>query len=914
MFQRSKIGSGVLLALGTLLAATAHAQDGDVQRVEVTGSAIKRINVEGALPIQTINQDQIKKSGVTSVTDLIQGLPAMQGFTTSSQSVNGGGGGITNANIHGIGDQYTLVLVNGHRFASYGTGSQVNLNQIPLSIIDHVDVLTDGASALYGADAIAGVVNIVTKRDTTAGAIDVSLDHPFKKGGKSASASISKGFGNLDTDRYNVFLAASFDHTQAIEAKDRSYSKTGILSWTDGKGSHTVNLASAYSIGANVDAETSDGGELYYNPALASNGSCTAANTVKSGDVCKYDYAATVQDTPATRRAGFMATGRFQLNDKVQLWAETVFGSARTDARYAAGAQVFDMTASQIATYVTPQLADGVTSSSEQAYVRLVGTGGRKDGYQTNTQHFVVGADVTTGNWDSSFSLTHSQNHYYDIAEGGYADANKVQDLIDKGTYDPFSADPQTDALASTVLHQTLDQTRSTLDVASARTSTALTHLPGGDMQLATGIDLSRQKYTDRPSAIVQGANTLQADYTDSVFGGTSGSLPFDSSRNAWGVFAEVSAPVTKQLELGASARFDSYGAVHNKDGFDASGDFTGTQTQGKKNSATTFKLDAAFRPTKELLLRASLGTGFKVPTIGDISNPLQEYGVTGNQVCTNAPAELEAYCHDGESREWNELSGGNSASDATALRPEKSTQWTLGFRVEPSPAFSFGADLWTVRIRDQIGAITETTAFSDMSKYSYLFTVQPVAGSGSTVDVLHFISQPLNMGTAFYQGIDLDAESHIATPVGRLTTRGHLTWMLHADYQQPGDSGYYNSLSKVGVDGQVMFRYQINANTSLEQGKFTHTVGFNFKPGYADDTSKYAAGRRVSSYALFDFQEKYDVTKAFSVTAGIKNVFDRNPPFSLNNQSATGNARGYDGRYTNPEGRTFAASASYKF
>jgi len=928
MFQRSKIGSGVLLALGTLLAATAHAQDGDVQRVEVTGSAIKRINVEGALPVQTLTSEDFKRAGQTSVTDVLQSLPAMQGFETSSQSVNGGGGGITTANIHGIGDQYTLVLVNGHRFASYGTGSTVNLNQIPLSIVDRIEVLTDGASAVYGADAISGVVNIVTKKDSTEGALDVSVDAPFKKGGRSASASISKGFGDLDKDRFNVFIGANFDHQQALEASARSFSKTGILKFNDAYGSETVSLLSGYAPAANVYADTTSSGAtsadgyLYYNPSLASNGSCTAANTVKVGNVCKYDYAATVQDIPASRRASFMVTGRFQLNDKVQLWAETVFGTNRTDARYAAPAQAFSLSDSQIATYVTPQLADGTTSSDEVGYVRLVGTGGRKDGYETKTQHFVVGADVITGNWESTFSFTHSQNHWYDIAEGGYASANAIDALVESGSYDPFSGDAQTDVLASAVLHQTLDQTRSTLDIAHAQTTGSIWHLPAGDVQLATGFDLQRQKYTDHPSAILQGANSLQPDYTDTLFGGSSGTLPFDSSRNSWGVFAELQAPITKRLNVGASARFDSFGAVHNKDGFDASGNFIGSEVQGKKNSSTTFKLDTDYRPFKELLLRGSVGTGFRVPTIGDISSPLQFYGVTGTETCSsNVPSELAQYCHSG-AWEYNEQAGGNPGTGAGSLKPERSTQWTLGFRIEPSPAFSLGMDLWTVRIRDQINTISEQTAFADMATYASLFSIVNDPATGSPT--LTFLSQPINTGNAFYQGIDLDAESHISTPLGKLTTRGHMTWNLRADYQEPGVDGYQNDMSKVGTDGKVTFRYQIDASTSLEHGAFTSTVGFHFKPGYKDDYSDYcyvdttctadSPNRRVSAYALFDFQERYQVTKAFAVTAGIKNVFDRNPPFSLIDQSGTGNARGYDGRYTNPLGRTFAASASYKF
>ena len=938
MHQRTKVCHGVALALATLLAGSARAQDvSDIQRVEVTGSAIKRINIEGSLPIQTLSKDDIKKSGLTTLADVVQNLPAMQGFTAASQSVNGGGGGVTTASIHDLGAAYTLVLLNGHRVASYTTGSEVNLDQIPLSAVDHIDVLTDGASALYGADAIAGVVNIITKKDSTSGDFDVSVDHPLKAGGQSASASISKGFGDLGKDRYNIFLAASFDHQSALQASQRSFSKGGgVLSFNDKYGSENVNLLSAYAPAANVYADTtsagatSPDGSLYYNPSLAANGSCTAANTVKVGDVCKYNYAATVEDLPASRKANFFATGRFNLNDKVSLFAEALAGSNRTDAQYAAPAQAFALSAAQIAQYVTPQLAAGTTSSDEVGYLRMIGTGGRKDGYETRTQHFVVGADVTLGNWESTFSFTHSQNHWYDIAEGGYSSANAIDTLMDSGSYDPFSGAAQSDVLASAVLHQTLDQSRSTLDVASAHTSTTLGTLPGGDLSLAAGVDLTRQKYTDRPSAILMGPNSLQPDYTDTLFGGSSGTLPFDSSRNAWGLFAELNAPITKKLEVDASARFDSFSAVHNKDGFDANGDFIGSETQGKKSSAATFKLSGNFRPTNEFLLRGSFGTGFKMPTIGNVSNPLEFFGVTGNETCSaNVPTELAQYCRSGPF-EYNEQAGGNSSTGAGGLKPERSQQWTLGARFEPSPAFSFGADLWNVRIHDQINTITENTAFKDMAAYSYLFSVVNDPATG--VPTLTFLSQPINTGNAFYQGLDFDGQSVVNTPIGRLTTRGHVTWMLRADYQQPGNAGYVNDMNKIGPDGQVTFRYQLNASTSLQQGKFTHTVTFNFKPGYKDDYTDYcydtstgfsgdssgcsadSGNRRVSSYATFDFQEKYDLSKALSFTAGIKNVFNRNPPFSLIDQLQVGNSRGYDGRYTNPLGRTLYVAGHYSF
>ncbi len=936
MFQRTKICSGVTLALASLLATAVQAQDTEVQRVEVTGSSIKRIAIEGALPIQTLTADDIRKSGATSVTDLVQNLASMQGFTTESQSVNGGGGGVTTASLHDLGSKYTLVLLNGHRMAPFNTGSEVNLNGIPLAAVERVEVLSDGASALYGSDAIAGVVNFILKKDSTAGAISAEVDVPQKAGGRSATVSISKGFGELAKDRWNVFLAASFDKQQALNASQRAFSRSGALKFNDAYGSQEVDLLSSNTVPANATVKLSNGDTIYINPNKLANGSC-AANSIASNDRCLYDYAATVQDIPASRRASLLGSGRFEVNDKVSLFADLAYSHYAMDARYAAVAQPFSISSALLAKDIAPLLAglgydSSVTPTSGTMNVRLLDTGGRTDGYQTNTLHAVLGADVSIGSWDSSFSFTHSQNHWYDKAEGGYSSTNAIDALITSGDFDPLTSQPgaATSLLASAVLHQTLDQTRSTLDVLSARTSTTLARLPGGDLGFGTGIDLTRQKYVDRPSAITQGTNSLQPDYTDSVFGGASGALPFDSSRSSWGVFAELNAPITRTLEIDASARYDAYGDVKNKDGFTTAGAFIGATDQGKKSSSATYKLSAAFRPIKELLLRGSVGTGFKMPTIGDVSSPLQAFGNTGMHSCPiGLSDDKAAYCFS-VPYEYNIQAGGNPASDGGALKPEKSTQWTLGFRIEPSPALSLGADLWTVRLHDQINTITEDTAFGDAATYGSLFKIanDPISGQPT----LTFLEVPINTGNAFYQGVDFDAESHLATPVGRLTARGHMTWMLRADYQNPGDPNYVNSMGKVGSDGQVTFRYQLSTSVSLQHGAFEYTVGANFKPGYKDDTADYcydtaagfsgdsdncstnSANRRVSSYATFDFQTRYDVSKALSLTGGVKNVFDRNPPFTLNDQAGTGNARGYDGRYASALGRTFYVAGNYAF
>jgi len=948
MFQRTKICTGLLIAFGASVAGNAIAQDADssVQRVEITGSSIKRINIEGALPVQTLTSEDLKKTGFTSAADVIQNLPAMQGFTTSSQSVNGGGGGTTTASLHGIGSAYTLVLLNGRRLAPFTTGSDVNLNEIPLAAIDRVEVLTDGASALYGSDAIAGVVNFILKKDSTDGAISLSGYKPQKKNGGEYSAQISKGFGDLDKNKFNVLLAASFDDQKQLNASDRSFSKSGHITFTDAAGvQHSVALTSVNSVPGNASLSfydnaadaaagiTTNETSATINPNLINTGSCGSALAVPQvkgtpgtdGYVqsCRFDYPSTVQDLPGYKRASFFGSGRVQPTENFSVFTEVVYSHFETDARYAAPAQPLGITDSQFTNDVAPALAKlGYTPAQIALYDtnnsisdnRLFDAGGRTDRYQYDTLHAVLGTDFTFGTWDSSVTYTHSQNKNYDKAEGGYLDLNQFNAIVDSGAFDPFTALPGTAVatLAPAVLHQTLDTSKSSIDVLHANTSSLLFKLPGGDLGFGTGVDIMKQKFTDNPSAILQGTNALQPTYTDAIVGGGGGALPFDSSRNSFGIYTELDAPITKQLDLNATARYDSYQAVKNSEGFDSLGNPVGDETQGRKNSSATYKLSAAFRPSKDFLLRGSVGTGFKAPSLSDVTKPLSAFGNTGEHACPPGLDPAKAVVCRSGLFEYNIQNGGNPATGDGALKPEKSTQWTLGGRFEPSPAFSLGVDLWTVRLRDQINTITEDTAFANGALYNSLFIVAPDPINGHPT--LTFLEVPINTGNAFYQGIDIDGESHTATPIGRLTTRAHVTYMLRADYQEPGNPGYVNSMNKIGPDSTVMFQWQANLQLSLETGAFTNTLTGNFKPGYADDTTDYAAGRHVGNYNVFDFQTKYDFNKSLSLTGGIMNLFDKNPPITLNDQEATGNARGYDGRYTNPIGRDFYLNVTYKF
>jgi iron complex outermembrane receptor protein len=310
------------------------------------------------------------------------------------------------------------------------------------------------------------------------------------------------------------------------------------------------------------------------------------------------------------------------------------------------------------------------------------------------------------------------------------------------------------------------------------------------------------------------------------------------------------------------------------------------------------------------------VGTGFKAPSLKDITFPGQAFGNTGFHVCPPGLSAAKAAACAPIAQEYNIQQVGNPLSGIGGLKPEKSFQWTVGFRFEPADFLSFGADLWTVKIKDQINNVSEGTAFANGAQYESLFKVAPDPVTGTPT--LTFLEVPVNTGKAVYQGIDLDAEGKVATPVGKLTTRLRGTYMIRADYQTPGTPGYINSMSKIGADTLVTFRFLINASATLQTGPFTNTLALSFKPGYKDDTLDYTrtdgSARDVSSYSVVDWQGRYDYNKSLSITLAVKNLFDTKPPFSILDQTGTSNARGVDSRYTDLIGRQFFLGANYKF
>jgi iron complex outermembrane recepter protein len=963
---RIRMAIGACIASACVLGSGGHATAADadttaaapmptaeLEEIVVTGSSIAQRLDSSSLPVTLISSEEIAKTGFTSATDLLQSLPGLQGFVPASSSVNGGGNGVTTAAVHSLPSKYTLVLLDGQRVAGFdlsalaGEGFGVNLNSIPLDAIERVEVLTDGASALYGADAIAGVVNFILKKDQTDGRAFYNASIPSQSGGGAWNAGFSKGFGDLGSDGWNILLTYSHDVQNKLEASQRAVSAQGAYFPFSANGTNYIfNSRTSNTEPANVIISQLG---VSYNPYYQANGNCgqgalAAPLTVSGNTTCRFNYAATVEDIPAYKRDSGLLKATFDLHDGGKVWGEAVISQFDMTSQYAAPAQPFGISPTDPSTmglwntYVQPYLtATGQTATSATLGYRAVSAGGRTDDWQTKMRHIAVGWDGSYFGWDLKAALVNSHGVLTDYAAGGFLDSSQFFSAIASGAYDPVMATGAS-ALQTAILHEPFEQKFSDVTTFSVGAQHRVFDLDGGPSILSVGAEYDRYKYQLAFSPLflsLSGFSTQPAS-PDYPIGGNYGTVPFEANRDNWGLFGEWLFPILKQVNVTASVRFDDYAKVHSDEVFGVTPNpATGLIDQlpsanlGNTFSDTTFKLSFRYTPIDMVSFRGSVGTGFKAPNMSDIAGVLEFNGATsGTYAC---PFPGSPGCLPG-SAQYDLLAGPNGKSGSAGLKPEKSTQFGFGVRVEPLAQLSIALDYWNVKIKNQVESqgIAEQVAFNNPSAYTSLFVNPYLDPAGFQTIALEQV--PFNGGEAQYSGIDLNANYHVDLGFGRFNATWTGTYMLKQQYTDGPGLPELTDLGAYGPDQQVVFRIISNLELSLQTGDWVNTLMAHYKSGYRDAT--YSAGSatvflanpdgslgaatafgglQVPSYQTFDWQTVYNIEKNIRLTAGVRNLADKAPPLSLQT-SGGGNAVGFDGRYYDPTGRTFYVRGDVKF
>ena len=924
-----------------------------IPRVEITGSSIRRVASETALPITTLKHEDIVRTGATTAQDLVALIPSNFGGSVLANNV-GSTGAPSTANLRGLGSNYTLVLLNGRRVSNYALGNNpVDLNSIPLSAIDRVEVLRDGASAIYGADAIAGVINFILRTDYQGVEVSTNYSRPTDPGGRSKSFNVLAGYGDLNKEGFNVMLSANHEKDDALKSIDRSFAKTGIR--PDLGIAHTSprngipNLIFSDTLGNNYGGDANNPNPVIspsINPNRAQNCGAPGFAMVNAGpSTCQTDYVQFIDLVPKATHDNLISRGVLKISEDHQLYAEAAYTkdhivAAYSPAPYAgqpAGIPPFaypvggkfyptSITIPKGTTlpagYIMPNgsvLAADTTLAADLAVTpsgpisgrwRTVAGGGRQDVTDVKNTRFLIGAKGTFAGWDYDTAATYSKNEGVVTFGNGQYSFAKLSPLLNSGAinvFGPLDSVGQT-ALAGAQVSGLENKATATAAQVDLRVSNEIAKMQYGSLGLALGVSARKEKLDQVSSDLLA---------TGDVVGGN-GPIPgVSSGRKVYGAFGEVTVPLYKDLELNGAVRYDKY-----------KNDF------GTGFSNTSPKVSLRYQPTKALVLRASYGVGFRAPTLYDNLFPFTAGGATVNNWSDplRCPGGVPVQSKNPVGAVVDECNVQLTVAQQgnLALHPEKSKQYSLGVVFQPSASFSGSLDYWDVRIRDAIQYPAETQIFNSPAAFSSLYyrfdpvadptQLHPIQGStNKDFPLAYVLEQKANFTQNFAAGVDVNLNfKQRVTDIGNFVVNLDGTVTTKHGYQYPTGA----SVSDLGVyrDFGPTPRWRHILTASYNRAAWNASLTHNYTAGYQDYTDPASVGspdypevRRVSSFSTFDATLSWTGIKNLDVGIGVKNLLNTDPP-STRASSGSGFQVGYDSTLATPIGRTVYLRAKYKF
>jgi iron complex outermembrane receptor protein len=908
--------SAVLAALaGAATAQTAPAtSEPELQEIVVTGSMIKRINAETAEPVTIVKMDALKDLGITTVEQALNLITSNNATVTTASNVATFNGGASVASLRGMGATKTLVLLDGQRLANNVTlGSGVDLNTIPFAAIDHIEVLRDGASSLYGSDAIAGVINFITKKDYSGGEVNLNYSHPEHPGGSSDNVDLTYGIGNLASDGYNLMFSGNFAQQKELTPGQRPFASTGY--------NPTLGLANfngpygpwpgSFQDNA-TKPSTTPGGAPVAAPNLWQTGYPNCAGNphlVATAGSCQYLYSAAVDLIPqSSSESGLIAFTKtlpgnntlsvqyFYSRFDLTLWSgpqEYSFSMSPTSPYYPTAANSTCVGGCSSATPVfnpTPGGANlpitaGWTDPNNNRYFGNINT----------EQRALVTFAGSNGGWDYSTAFDWSENKGVQQVRGGEANyaiiapGGTLSNLINP--FGPQSAAGQA-LINSAYTNGNLEVGTLSLYDLNGHASHALGDLfdAGRPAQFAVGFDYRDEEISNTPTQL---ATTL---YTATYFP----PIVVTGSRVSEAAYMELNVPVTKDAEFTVADRQDRYS------------DF------GTTNNA---KVSFAYQPISILKIRGAASTGFRAPTLVEEYSPNTFGAVFGNMVgpgCASG-SYTTVFSKLNCISQGLSLDGGNPN-----LKPETSQNFDLGFILEPIHNLDLTVDYYRINLKNEIQVLPASTIYGNPTTFASLYqlngagTLSPASLSNiqcptpKAATCGYIITTQQNTGNITTDGLDLSASYVMDSDFGKFRVGMEGTFVTgyrQTDY--PG--GPQLSLAGQFNGGfQPVIRYQHELTLDWALANWGAGLSNHFTEHYVDYAPD-AAGNliTVGNYSIWNGYVSFKPIPALKLLAGINNLLDTNPPFS--NQEQNWQA-GYNPIFSSALGRTFYGRITYDF
>ncbi|MGN7831185.1 TonB-dependent receptor [Pseudoxanthomonas sp. 22568] len=868
------------LALAITLAITSpvvHAQDATtpptgpdktLDAVVVTGSNIKRSDTAGPNPVQVVTREEIERTGKSTLTDVLRSLSANAGNSYDEQYTGSFSAGSASIGLRGLSPKNTLVLVNGYRVANFGFALNtqdtfVDLNALPISAVERIEVLKDGASAVYGSDAIAGVVNIILRRNFQGIEVGGAVGGATRGGLEEQKANLLLGFGDLEQQGWNVLFGLDLLKRERLDADERAFTRSG--DFRDKPGGRLAGWSTA-------------GGNWLLDPRQPTPFSPCPDGSVPRpysdfgstlpGNACAFNAQPYKTLQPGAERVQASLSATFRLGERTELFADLLYSHNQADQIFSApltvgpGLRAYNPATGTLVDIPValpvghPDNPNGVPLPFEYTFFDL---GPR---LKDNTQVFyraLAGLRGQTERWDWEVAAGTSQSlqrEYVDNFINRYA----FERILADGSYD-FLDPTSTPAPLNDLRLQTKRPGYYRLDAVSAKASTSFLELPAGAIGFAWGAEFRRESLDARTSRQVLSGTELRPAINI-----------VKGERKVSAAYAEFSVPLHQTLELQLAGRADHYDDFGN---------------------AFSPKVALRWQPLDSLLLRGSFSRGFRAPSLPEIA-PGQtiSYGTVVDPYDPLSP---------GGSRGVTNVRTGNPDLDA-----ERSKNFNLGAVWSPDADTSIGVDYYRI---EQDNLIKPDNAQFIVNNPA-LFPGRVIRDVQGRIQII--TNQYSNQGELETSGIDLDFSRTFRTAAaGSFTLAGSWTHLL--EFKQPLVAG------QAPYDGAGNNRLgalpKNRGTTSLgwEAGDWESTLSLQYIAGYDQRVSTQASNPglrdKVKPYHQLDLYVAYQGIPKTTLSLSVQNLTDKDPPFD-----PAGGSNGFDITQYNLRGQFVSLGVKYRF
>ncbi|HIE5514080.1 TonB-dependent receptor [Stenotrophomonas sp. C4297] len=888
-FQSNKLRDAVLVALvaGVASTATAQAQEAtNLDRISVTGSRIKSTDIETSQPVLSLTRADIDKQGVTSVADILQRVAA--NGAALNRTYNNGGDGSAGVSLRNLGSERTLVLVNGRRWTT-GLDGSVDLNTIPTAMIERIDVLKDGASTIYGSDAIAGVVNIITKQNFDGAEANFYKGQYSAGDGDREAADFTLG---TTTDRASLVLGVSYVNEKAVMAGDRKISAGGPPFFS---GQSSTGIPGSY-LRNDERYVILNGVETPFDPNV--HGYNTAPD----------NYLLTPNE-----RTSLFAVGSYNVTDNITFRTEAMYNERKSEQLLAAMPVTgMDLSAGSMYNPYGVEL-EGVAR-------RFNETGGRSFNQNVKNWHFYGGFEgffeFADRNFDWDVGYRYDKTDQNDLTYGlfnvqrleeAYGPSairdGKPACLNAAGEVIPGCAPINPLGGLGSISQEALDYTSFTAhDSASlvskgyyANISGEIVQLPAGALGFAAGYEYRKETGQFDPDAFI--ASGLS---TGNGASPTKGSYDLDE------FFLELSIPVladlpgAKLLDFSAATRYSKYSNFGN---------------------TTNNKFGFRWKPIDDLMVRGNYSEGFRAPSINNLyrgdADSFESYIDPCSSTSGRRTGAIAAQCAaEGVPIGFVQPGAGSGAKQTPEpftwqanpnLKPETSTSKTLGLVWSPSfvQGLNVTLDWWQIKIED---AITRP-AIQDIMDRCYggtaqeqaancgLITRDPNYGSTNQRYTITNVDMPLqNLASYKVEGWDLGILYKLPeTSIGQFTITLDGTYLSKWDTKSTQDAPIEGRQGRY-LDQDPYWRIRSNLYVDWSYGDFGVNYGIRYKSGMTElcpfdpvkepETFAYCSDgakgtNHIGATTYHDIQFRYNTPWKGTIMVGLNNAWDKSPPVS---------------------------------